>query len=84
MSYNANSDKPHLTLIKKHVNFSNHFYDEFEFDFGEEDEIDDDFLYPELDEVNEGEISFTSLLWAQSKLLQRIVYFADELEFNLD
>ena len=87
MSQNANTDKPQLTLIKRKIPLSKRVSDEFGFDF--EFGTDADLAYPadfiknQTNQTN-SEATFSELLKAQSLLIQRINYFADELEFNLD
>ena len=87
MSQNANTDKPQLTLIKRNIPLSKRVSDEFDFDieFG----TDADLAHPaDLIETqtssSSSESTFSELLKAQSQLIQRINYFADELELNLD
>ena len=87
MSQNANTDKPQLTLIKRKIPLSKRVSDEFDFDF--EFGTDADLAYPaDLTSADlkhsSCESTFSELLKAQSLLIQRINYFADELEFNLD
>ena len=87
MSHNANTDKPQLTLIKRKLPISKRVTDEFEFDFdfGQQDDL----VSPPspnlgLDDSVSKLTSFSELLQAQTKIIQRIQYFADELEFNLE
>ena len=87
MNNNANSEKPHLTLIKKHVSSPRVQEDEFIFDFGEIGHEEDE-VFPDIEDFfgdkNDANINFSSLLKNQSQLIDRIQYFADDIEFNLD
>ena len=85
MSQDANTDRPQLKLVKRHLPLSVRNEDEFEFDFdfGEQEDSKLPTLQDFDDEIREIE-NFNSLLSAQSKTIKRIKYFVDELEFNLD
>jgi len=82
MSHNANTDKAHLKLIKRYIP-QPHMQvqeDEFDFDFGEDLPSFPSKIDLDLEHIH----SFSALLQSQSKTLQRIRYFSEELEFNLD
>jgi len=85
MNTDASSDKPRLKLIKKKIPTPSNPYGELEFDFGFDDTTIDH--YPTVSDSTHSmkpNISFNELLDIQSECINRIQYYSDELEFNLD
>ena len=88
MQENAGNERPKLTLLKRNISISPR--PEFELDF----ERDDDFgLELEstserlnfLEGINSAQgLTFSDLFNTQKKTLERIKYYSDELEFNLE
>ena len=86
MSHNADSEKPKLKLLKRHVPIPARVIDEFDFDLelGSPDDLVEftksNMATPDL----ESSTTFSELLEIQKKSIDKIKYYADELEFNLD
>ena len=94
MSFDANNSKPKLTLLKRSVPPVGSLVEEFDMELELDLERDiSDFEFPELPvspkknisrKTDEFDPSFSDLLRAQKDCVDRINYFASELEFNLD
>ena len=88
MSQNANTDKPQLTLIKREVSPSPNASVMnltliLNLALTQIWHYPADLLKNQTNQTS-SESTFSELLKAQSQLIQRINYFSDELEFNLD
>ena len=86
MTINANEGKPKLTLLKPKVASPGSLVDEFDFEL-ETLENDKDFqLFSKLqnEDLHLNQLSFSQLLNAQKQTINRINYFAQEIEFNLE
>ena len=86
MTIKANEEKPKLTLLKQAVTSRGSLVDEFDFEL-DSFENDKDFKLFSMQQ-NEGNdlnhLSFSQLLNAQKQTINRINYFAQEIEFNLE
>ena len=86
MTINANEEKPKLTLLKQTVVSSGSLVDEFDFELDTlENDKDFKFFSMQHNENHDlNQMSFSQLLASQNQIIDRINYFSQEIEFNLE
>ena len=86
MTIKANEEKPKLTLLKQAVTSRGSLVDEFDFEL---DSLENDkdfklFSMQQNDNHDLNQMSFSQLLSSQNQIIDRINYFSQEIEFNLE